>query len=152
MNYYEEIAWTHLIMRPWDTLVPFCGNMRVMSTACKPFLPTLPCCCLIFQAVLGRPMLTERFKSDTSRPIAATSVETKTDIALQDRSQSFPHKQKIWNLLQSAWLKLIYARWNEFSVIWALWNLSGSFSRELLKFEWPSWLGSQLKRVSPTKS
>ena len=74
--------------------LPFWGKINVMSKAGKPFLPTLPCCCFNFQAVLGSPLIlyltylyvfkillcipifTLRLRSSTSRPIAATSVET----------------------------------------------------------------------------
>ena len=68
-----------------------------MSIAGKPFLPTLPCCCFNFQAVFGKPnvmklcqkclehfqnilpIFIERLRSLTSKPIAATSVDTKTE-------------------------------------------------------------------------
>jgi hypothetical protein len=94
----NKIFWKTIITL--GRLLPFCGKTRVMSIAANPFLPTLPCCCFIFQAVFGKPelkseeksvrlflgslpMLTERFKSLTSSPIEATSVETKTEQALK---------------------------------------------------------------------
>ena len=82
--------------------VPLWGKTSDTSTAGNPFLPTLPCCCLSFQAVLGKPddilskienclnftphilpMFMQRFRSLTSNPIAATSVDTNTEQALK---------------------------------------------------------------------
>ena len=48
------------------------------SKAGWPLRPTQPACCLSFQAVLGSPTLTHMFRLSTSRPMAATSVQTST--------------------------------------------------------------------------
>ena len=36
--------------------IPFCGKIRVISTAVDPSLPTRPCCCFSFHAVFGKPI------------------------------------------------------------------------------------------------
>ena len=68
----------------------------MISRAGNPFRPTRPACCFSFQAVLGSPILTHKFKSITSRPMAATSVQIRTDDEL---NYILVYIQQTWNTI-----------------------------------------------------